>query len=193
MTDSPYPPPEGSPQYGQSYEGQSPYGPPQGAGSWAPAPVTRPPAMDRAVLLMKVGAVVSALSALSALLMGGEVRDMVVESTRSQPSSPPLTPGQIDTAVNVAMGTVFVAGLVGVGLWILMAVMNGKGKSWARIVATIFFVISVLSFFAGFAQPQPQSLSSRLLSILTVAIGAGAIYYMYQKESTAFYEASSRR
>lgn len=193
MTDSPYPPPEGSPQYGQSYEGQSPYGPPQPAGSWAPAPVTRPPAMDRAVLLMKVGAVVSALSALSALLMGGEVRDMVVESTRSQPSSPPLTPGQIDTAVNVAMGTVFVAGLVGVGLWILMAVMNGKGKSWARIVATIFFVISVLSFFAGFAQPQPQSLSSRLLSILTVAIGAGAIYYMYQKESTAFYEASSRR
>ncbi len=188
MTESPYPPPEGSPQYGQPYEGQSPYGPPQPAGSWAPAPVIRPPAMDRAVLLMKVGAVVSALSA---LLMVGQVRDMVVESSRSQPANPPLTPDQIDTLVNVSMAIMIVTGLVGVGLWILMAVMNGKGTSWARIVATIFFVISVLSLVASFT--QPQSLTSQSLPILTVAIGAGAIYYMYQKESTAFYEASSRR
>ncbi|MEP7160921.1 MAG: proline-rich domain-containing protein [Dermatophilaceae bacterium] len=191
MTESPYPPPDGQPQYGQPYDGQTQYGPPQPGGSWAPPPLTRPPAMDRAVLLMKVGAVVSALSALSALVMGGEVRDMVVESSRSQPSDAQLTPAQIDTLVNVALGTALVAGLIGVGLWILMAVMNGKGKSWARVVATIFFVISVLSFVASLA--QPQSLTSRLLSILTVAVGAGAIYYLYQRESTAFYEASSRR
>lgn len=50
-----------------------------------------------------------------------------------------LTPDQVDTAVNVGVTVGIVSGIVGgaigVGLWILMAWANGKGKTWARIVA----------------------------------------------------------
>ncbi len=205
MSDSQYPPPDGQPQYGQpgpppnqpAYgQGQPPqhgqeqggYGP---AGGWAPAAVTRPPAMDKAVQLMKVGAVIGVINALSALLMRGQMRDIVVESNNAQPADARLSPDAIDTAVSLFLGMGVFFGLIGAGLWLWMASANGKGKSWARVVATIFFVISVLSFASSFLQPQPTL--SRLVSLLVVAVGAGAIYFMYQRESTAFYEASSRR
>lgn len=190
MTDSQYPPPDGQPQYGQpqQYGQQGGHGP---GGGWAPATVTRPPAMDKAVQLMKVGAVVGVINALTALLMQGQMRDVIVDANNAQPADARLTPDQIDAAVSVGLVTALIVGLIGAGLWLWMASANGKGKSWARVVATIFFVLSVLSFVSSFLQTQPMT--GRLLSLLTVAVGAGAIYFMYQKESTAFYEASSRR
>ncbi len=203
MTDSQYPPPDGQPQYGhsgqpqqygqpgqqpQQYGQQGGYGP---GGGWAPAAVSRPPAMDKAVQLMKVGAVIGVLNALTALLMRSQMRDAVVDANNTQPDNARLTPDQIDAAVSVGLVTALIIGLIGAGLWLWMASANGKGKSWARVVATIFFVLSVLSFVSSFLQPQPMA--ARLLALLTVLVGAGAIFFMYQKESTAFYEASSRR
>ncbi len=68
--------------------------------------------------------------------------------------------------------------------------MNGRGRSWARVVATIFFGLQVLSFLFNFTQPQP--IISRLMAFLLVAIGAGAIYFMYRPESSQYYQAMSR-
>ena len=203
MTEQNYPPPGN--QYGPG-PGQAPAGPtqygapyaqpnyasdqrPQG-GYYAPAPVTRPPAMDKAVLMMKVGAILSALSALLVFPMKGMLREAVEKSVRD--SGQTASGSEIDTITNFAIGSTIVMSLVGAGLWWLMAVMNGKGKSWARILSTIFFGLSLLQFVYGLSQPSAGPMTM-IASIVLLLVGAAAVWFMWQKESSAYYEAAGRK
>lgn len=187
----PPPPPEGpgaQPGYGPapSYEGMPSYGPGPG---YAADPVTRPRAMDLAVRLMQFGGVLSLLGLLLTFAMKGQIADQVAERLRERDAN--VAQSTIDAAVNFGLIVAVVGGLLGVALWFWMASANGKGKVWARIVATILFVLSLLSFLLSFF--QAASPLSRLLSIVSILVGAAAIFLMYKKESSAFYEASSRR
>jgi hypothetical protein len=78
---------------------------------------------------MWVGA---ALALLSVLLV-----PLQTDTIREQFADQPDTGVDIDTLVNSAIGFAVVVGLISVGLWALMAVMNRKGKKWARITATV--------------------------------------------------------
>ncbi len=157
--------------------------PPQGY-TTPGAPVGRPKTIDQAVLLMRVGAGLSLLSLVVGLGTRGMIRDAV------EASGADLTAGEVATAVAVASAVGIFAGLVGIGLWLWMAAANGKGRSWARIVATVFFVVSVLSFLASFA--QPSTAVSRILAVLSVALGGYIIFLLYRPESSAYYQAQSR-
>ncbi|GEM_PF-563270 len=180
-------PPQGFPPAPQGYPAQG-YGTMPGQVPVTPAgPVTRPQAMERAVLLMRVGAGLSLLSLILTFASKSAFRDAVEKASAKQPT--PMTPDQVNATVGVAMVAGIVFGLLGVGLWLWMASANGKGKSWARIVATVFFGISVLGFFASFA--QAGSVPTRILTLISLAVGVGAIVLMYTKESSAFYKASS--
>lgn len=174
---TPAPPPEGG--YGQAM--------PQMTQGGAPL-AGRPAAMEMAVKLMKVGAVLSLLQALSSLLFKGQIRDAVTKSSAN--STTHLTPEQINTAVNSAMIVAVVAGLIAAGLWLWMASANGKGKSWARIVSTVFFVLSLLSLISALVQGATP-IVSLILSILVVLVGGYVIFLLYKKESTDFYRAAS--
>jgi hypothetical protein len=159
-----------------------------GQAAGAPAgPVTRPPAMDKAVLLMKVGAGFSVLGLVISLLSRSAIRDAIEKSSAKQTT--PLTQSQIDTAVTFSVVVAIIVGLIGVGLWLWMASANGKGKSWARIVATVLFGLSVLGFLANLV--QAGTLLTKLVGFLGFLVGAAAIFFMYQKESSAFYKAAS--
>lgn len=144
----------------------------------------RPPAMDQAVLLMKVGAGLSVLGLLMSLFMRGAVRDAVEKSNNGS-----LSADQIDAAVTIGTATGIVFGLIGVGLWLWMASANGKGKSWARIVATVFFGFSVLGLLSTLIQPGP--VLTKLVTVVTTLLGAYIIVLLYKKESSEFYRASS--
>ncbi len=186
MSDSGYPPPPPpGPDEGQGNYGQMPGMPAQGY--QPPAPAARPPAMDQAVMLMKVGAGLSLLSLLLTFFMGDSIRDAIEEGASD--ASTQMTADLIVTAVAAATGLGIFFGLIGVALWLWMASANGKGKSWARIVATILYAISVLSFLGSFLQDQP--LLTTVVSLLTVLLGGYIIFLIYKKESTAFYQASS--
>lgn len=161
--------------------------PPEGY-QQAPAPVGRPAAMDLAVKLMQVGAVLSLLSALSSLLFKSQIRSAVEKA--SAKSSSPLTSDQVNTAVNSAMVVAIIVGLIGVALWLWMASANGKGKSWARILSTIFWVLSLLSLISSVVQGKTPALSL-ILAILTVVVGAYVLFLLYKKESSEFYRATS--
>jgi hypothetical protein len=158
---------------------------PQMDASRAPstAPATRPPAMDQAVLLMKVGAALSAIGLLLSLFMRDAVRDAVEKSSSS------LTPEQVDSAVTIGTVTGIVFGLIGVGLWLWMASATGRGRSWARVVATVFFGLSVLGLLSTVIQPGP--VLSKLLTVVSTLLGAYIIVLLYKKESSEFYRASS--
>lgn len=189
----PYGAPQGQPypSYGTQDATQPAYGqqaPGQG-GYYAPAPVVRPPSIDKAVLMMKIGAALSVLSGLMVFAMKGTMREATEKALRDQGQT--LTASEIDAAVNISLGVGVFMGLVGAALWWWMAVMNGKGRSWARIVATVFFVIGLLQTLWAFTQPSGGALGW-VLNIASLLVGAAAVFFMWQKDSTRFYEESSR-
>ena len=207
MSQPTYPPPGnqpqdgqyGQPQYGQPQYGQPQYGQPQYAsdqqqppGYYAPAPVTRPAAIDKAVLLMKIGAGLSLLGLLPLLFMRDQMRTAVEQGLRD--SNQPVTADNVNMAMNVGMVTALVIGLIGAGLWWWMAVMNGQGKSWARILSTVFFLLSLVLTLPGLVRGGDGSGAlGMILSVVSLAVGAGAIFFLWQKESSNYYEAASRQ
>jgi hypothetical protein len=148
---------------------------------------SRPPAIGQAVMLMRVGAVLSVVTALVSLTSRQNLRDFIEEQVSKQGS--PISASDVDVLVNVALVSAFVTGLLGAALWLWMAWANGRGAAWARIVATILFGFSLLS--ALLSVFQPQSAASRLLDLAEVLLGAYIIFLLYRRESTEFYRARS--
>lgn len=189
------PPPSGSPYppappsgFGPSAYGS--VGPMPGGGEATAAPPVRPASMSTAVKLMQAGAAISLVSGVSTLFMKDQIRDAVTKAAQEKAatSGETVTAANIDALVNVGLITGVLMGLLGALLWLWMAAANGKGRSWARTVSTVFFVLSILSFLASFA--QASAMWSQALSLVSLAVGAGAIFMMYKKESSAFYVAS---
>ena len=173
----------GEPDYGQAgVGGTNPYG--QQPGAAPTGPIVAPSSITTAVLLMRVGALLSLLALLTTFLFRDDIRDTVEKSMRDADAN--VTPSDIDLAVNIGIGFGVVFGLLGVALWLWMASANGKGRSWARIVATIFFGISVLSNLASLAQPQPAL--QRILGLASLVLGAVIVFLLWKKESTAYYK-----
>jgi hypothetical protein len=151
------------------------------------APVAQPASIAMAVKLMYVGAALSLIGVLSTVLMRGTIRDAVQKA--SDTATTHLTSSQVDTAVGLAVALGVVSGLIGVALWLWMAAANGKGRKWARILATIFFVLSVLSTLASLVQHPP--VLSLIVSLISLVLGAYIIYLLYRPESTQYYAAQS--
>lgn len=178
----------GQPQYGEpaaygqggSAYGQQPYGAPQ-------PPAEQPGSIRTAVMLMRVGALLSLLSLLTTFLFRDQVRDQVVETLEAQGTT--ITADTVDAAV--AVGTAFAVffGLIGVALWLWMAWANGRGKGWARIVATVLFALSAVSFLFSFTQPQP--LLNTVLGLVNLVLGAAIVFLLWKRESSAYYAAMS--
>jgi hypothetical protein len=181
----PPPPPDegGNPGQYQGMQGM------QGMPNYESAPnaarVERPASIAQAVKLMYVGAALSLLGIIVSFLEKDAIRDTVKNSSAGKT----MTPDELDSAVTLAMVSGIVAGLIGVALWLWMASVNGKGRKWARIVATVFFAFSVLNFLGSFLQPTPAL--SRILGIVMLALGAYILYLLYRPESTQYYEAQS--
>jgi hypothetical protein len=172
----------GEPAYGQggSPYGQQPYGAPQ-------PPAEQPGSIRTAVMLMRVGALLSLLSLLTTFLFRDQIRDQVEETLESQGTT--ITADTVDAAV--AVGTAFAVffGLIGVALWLWMAWANGRGKGWARIVATVLFALSAVSFLFSFTQPQP--LLNTVVGLVNLVLGAAIVFLLWKRESSAYYAAMS--
>jgi multisubunit Na+/H+ antiporter MnhB subunit len=151
----------------------------------APAAV-QPQSIQRAVLLMRVGAGLSLLSILITVLTRDSLRSQVTRALRR--SSTTLTAQQVDTAVTVAVSIAVVVGLISVGLWLWMASANAKGRGWARIVATVLGVLSVLSLLSSVAQGQMTTLNL-IVSLVSLVLAIVILVLLWRKESSAYYEA----
>jgi hypothetical protein len=150
-----------------------------------PEPVRpEPPAsVVMAVRLMYAGAVVSALSLIVSLATIGSLR------TSLRNANPKLTASQLHTLQNGFVVALVVFGLIGIGLWILMALMNKAGRSWARIVASVLFALNTLFLLLGFTRGGISAGS--LVGILTWLIGLGAIIYLWRRDSSEYFTGAS--
>jgi hypothetical protein len=186
---SPYGQPDyGRAGYGQPDYGQQPgYGQPGASYGAPPVPAEPPASIRTAVLLMRAGAVLSLVSLLSTFFLIDQIRDEAERSLSEQGTE--LTGTTLDAAVAVGVAFAIFFGLVGAALWLWMAWANGRGRSWARIVSTILFGLSALSFLFSFTQPQP--LVTTLLGIGNLVLGAVIVFLLWKRESSDFYAAVS--
>jgi hypothetical protein len=142
--------------------------------------------MTLAVRLMQVGAALSVASILFTFVQKDEIRDMVEEDNTD------LTADEIDTAVNVGMGLSVVGGLLAAALWLWMANMNGKGKTWARTTATVLGGINVLFTLVNIGSGQITALGA-VFAVVSLALAVTILVLLYRPESSRYYDVMSGR
>jgi len=151
-------------------------------------PPVRPEPPDSvltAVKLMYAGAVVNGLALIVGLATIGNLRSAL---HRADPS---LTTTQLHDFEAFYVTLSVVTGLIGIGLWILMAVMNRRGHSWARIVATVLFGIYTLLLLLGVA--RAGAAVGTLVSLLTWLIGLVTVILLWRRQSSAYFNAPGPR
>jgi len=156
--------------------GQGPASPPQGP---APQPITM------AVRFMYAGAALSAIEIIIGLTTIGSLKQAI----RSQ--YPNYSASQIHTAEVAGAAVAVVIGALAIGLWLWMARANGKGRNWARIVASVLFGFNTIDLLTLIGRPHPAI--SLVFALLVWLVGLGAIFFLWQRESTAYFQAKSQR
>lgn len=148
----------------------------------------RPRSTRVAVGLMVAGAVVSALRALVPLIWGDEIKQLALAGAGEQVNN--LSQQQIDSIVSASLGGAVAGALGGALLWVWMAWANNGGRRWARIVASVFCGISVVSFLYSLTQPALPI--GYVLATALMLIGVAAIIALYRPSSSEYIAASSR-
>jgi hypothetical protein len=155
--------------------------------SGIPVKPQRPPAPQsvlNAVKLMYLGAAISTASLIASLADIGAIKPAL----RSE--FPHYTASQINHAFSGFLVLALVSAGIGIGLWILMARANGRGRNWARIVSTVLFVIETLSVLE--ALRGPKTVVGLVFPALTWLVGLGAIWLLWRPESSAFFKTEDR-
>jgi hypothetical protein len=152
-----------------------------------PVEPQRPPAPQsvlNAVKLMYLGAAISTASVIASLA------DISAVKPALRSEFPHYTAAQINHAFTGFLILALVSAALGIGLWILMARANGRGRNWARIVSTVLFVIETLSVLE--ALRGPKTVVGLVFPLLTWLVGLGAIWLLWRPESSAFFKTESR-
>jgi hypothetical protein len=177
----------GMPAYPEQ-PGQMPTAYPYDPSSAGPA-AEAPPSINRAVRLMWVGAGLSALGIVVSLLTRDDLRDNV---RKALVENGDFTQSKLDTTYNSLLAAGIITGIIAIALWLWMAYANGKGRTWARIVATVLGGLDILLVLGALAQGEESALSvvfSAINAVLAIAI----IVLLWSKQSSAYYRARSRR
>lgn len=175
------PPPPGGDQPG--FEPAPQYAPHGGAAQ--PVMTSAPTSIVRAKYAMWAGAVLQVVTILTAVVGMDDMRAQVTDALDEQGA--PYTESTVDAAVTLGIGFSVFLGIVGAILWVLMAWLNGKGKGWARITATVLFALFVISFL--FSLAQATTAVTLIVNVLVLIVGAAATFFLWQKDSTAWFQA----
>jgi hypothetical protein len=142
-----------------------------------PAP---PPSVLNAVKLMYAGAAVSTVSLVISLV------DISGTKAAIEKARPSLTAAQVNQLNTFIIALAVVSGVLGVALWLWMSRANGQGRNWARIVSTVLFGLATLDLFGVLS--QPKTVLGLVFPVLTWLIGAGAVFFLWRPESSAFFK-----
>ena len=139
-----------------------------------------PPSVLNAVKLMYVGAAVSTVSLIISLIDISGTKDAI------RKARPSLTAAQVNQLNTFIITLAIVSGVLGVALWLWMARANGQGRNWARILSTVLFGLATLDLFGVIN--QPKTVLGLIFPVLTWLVGAGAVYFLWQRESSEFFK-----
>jgi K+ transporter len=147
-----------------------------------------PPSVRIAVRFMYTGAVVEALVAILGLAIYFRVWRGVVSVSTLQ-----LTPGQLRLAEATGAAVGVGVALARIGMWLWMASKSKAGRSWARVLSTVFFGIDSLALVTGIGRPVPGGHWQLLFPAAVWLVGLCAVALLWRGESSEFFTAQSRR
>ncbi|NDL57625.1 hypothetical protein [Phytoactinopolyspora mesophila] len=167
-------------------ENQPPSWPGEDSGAPLNQPVQpTPKPIITAAKLMYVGALLSLIGGVFAILGRDAVRE---EAIRQDPDA---TASDIDAFVNTFTGFMVVVALFAVALWLWMASANKKGRSWARIVATILGGLNILFGLWGLTGGAFDI--GTLINLISPVLAAVILYLLYRPESSEYYRQMSAK
>jgi hypothetical protein len=157
---------------------------------YTPAPQTpwRPTSVVTAVWLMYGGA---------ALTVVGMFIDLVVIShlrTNYLASHPLLDQSginRINSLAGIGDLAVIIGCVVGVSLWVTLAVATNKGHGWTRVVGTVLFGIDTLVFIGTIGRPGINAIKT--IHTLIWLVGLITVVMLWQRQASQFFAARRRR
>jgi NADH:ubiquinone oxidoreductase subunit K len=150
---------------------------------------TPPRAVQRAVLLMYIGAALDVVSLIVVLLSFHVIENAIRKGATT--AAHPLTAHQIHDLALFIVAIAVVESAIAVGLWLLMAWANKNGQNWGRITATVLFGLNTIFLLISFA--RPQGVLSLLAMLLVWLVGLGAIILLWRRETTDYIAARRTR
>jgi ABC-type transport system involved in cytochrome bd biosynthesis fused ATPase/permease subunit len=144
-------------------------------------PGPAPSSVLNAVKLMYAGAAVTAVAVVINLFTISSLRT----AFRKANTDKTLTAQQLTHLANLFIVVGIVTGAISIGLWLWMAWKTGRGRGWARIVATVLFALCTLDQLsllkAGLAV-------GNIVQLVTWLIGLGAIVLLWQSSSSQYFK-----
>jgi hypothetical protein len=134
-----------------------------------------------AVRLMYLGAVAEVGVVISLLLTEGSVRAAVARW------NPQLTASQLGSLTSVFIIDTVILCLATAG-WLWMAFENGKGRDWARVVATVCFAFYTVAVIVDLADGTPRYAPADMIATaVSWAVGLAAVVLLFMKQSWPYY------
>jgi hypothetical protein len=158
----------------------------------SPAPLSpAPPSISNAVRLMYAGAAAEVVAFVVTLLVSGSRRAAIIKA------HPAYTAAQVHRAELALTIPLAIGAVIAVALWVWMARANGRGRSWARVVAAVLFGINTIDTLGSLALVRggttlAAGVPTLIIALVIWLIGLGAILLLFRKDSTAFYAAQTR-
>jgi hypothetical protein len=151
--------------------------------------VAQPPSVHTAVRLMWVGAAINVLSLIVGLVMLGSLKSQIRDQLAA--SGQQVSDSAVNAAYGIGIGTIIVVGLIGALLWLWMAWKNGQGRPWARIVATVFAALNLISTISSVAGNNTTTVSW-VIQLVSLIVGIVVVILLWRKESSEFFNAHRR-
>ena len=139
-----------------------------------------PQSVLNAVKCMYAGAAVSAVEIIISLTTIGGLKSAI------EKTYPKYTVAQVHTTEVASIAGLVISGLLGVGLWVLMARLNLSGRHWARILASVLFGINTLELLTTFT--RPSTILGLVFAVALWVVGLGAIVFLWRRESSEFFQ-----
>jgi hypothetical protein len=152
------------------------------SGPGSPAPPAPPAAMRRATNLMLTGA---ALAVVYGVVDGLTSHSTVFYTYTSTSSG--TTVHQANSAASGIIG-----GVIQCLLWLWMAWKTKEGRSWARVLSSVFFGIFCLGLLLAVvaAASHGDAVLAFLVTLAGWGVGLAALIQLWRPESTQFFAAA---
>ena len=157
---------------------------------YTPAPRNpwRPTSVVTAVWLMYGGAVLTVLSMFIDLVVISHLRTTYLAD---HPLLGQAGINRINTLAGAGDLAVIIGCVIGVSLWLTLAVAANRGQGWTRVVGTVLFGIDTLVFIATIGRPGINAVKT--IHTLIWLVGLVTIVMLWQRQASQFFAARHRR
>jgi hypothetical protein len=153
-----------------------------------------PATLQWSVKLMLAGAAVSTVYLVFAVIVTFSVKSSLARWNATEPKAKQLTASQLNSLATYYIVSTVIIGLIAIGLWLWMARMNTAGRNWARITASVLFLLWTYYTYVSVGQTHGAAtlITSTAIVLVTWLIGLAALWLLWRPASSAFIKAQSR-